>query len=49
MVNVENMKRKMLGRIEGMEDPNIDYELFVKMQKEQRSTNNKQGDGIDEN
>jgi hypothetical protein len=25
MVNVEKIKRKMLGSIEGIEDPNLDY------------------------
>ena len=28
MVNVEKIKRKMLGKIEGQNDPNLDYNAF---------------------
>ena len=28
LVNVEKIKRKMLGKIEGFDDPEIDYEAF---------------------
>jgi hypothetical protein len=34
MVNVEKMKRRMLGKTEGIEDPMIDYEAFLRVQKQ---------------
>lgn len=34
MINVERMKKKMLGSVEGSEDPNLDYEAFRKLQKQ---------------
>lgn len=32
MVNVEKIKRKMLGRVEGQSDPYLDYRAFEQFQ-----------------
>lgn len=33
LVNVEKMKRRMLGKIEGLDEPGIDYQAFVDYSK----------------
>ena len=33
MVNVERMKKLMLGKVEGLQDPQLDYDLFHKFTK----------------
>lgn len=34
LVNVERLKKRMLGKVEGFEDPQIDYQLFQKFTKQ---------------
>ena len=33
MVSVERMKKRMLGKVEGLQDPQLDYDLFLKFTK----------------